>query len=54
MKKSTLFLISLLQPGEFCPIPYALMSVMIFTVLEVSDEEEEKKTKNGGKTDASS
>lgn len=49
-----LFLISLLQPGEFCPMPYALISVMVFTVLEVSDEEKQKKAGNDEKTVGSS
>lgn len=34
-----LLMISMLQPGEFSPLPYAMMTVMIFVVLEASDEE---------------
>ncbi|MBE6656116.1 MAG: O-antigen ligase family protein [Ruminococcaceae bacterium] len=49
-----LFLISMLQPGEFCPMPYAMMAVMIFTVLEVTDEETREKTKNDEKTGTAS
>ena len=49
-----LFLISLFQPGEFCPMPYAMMAVMIFSVLEAMDEEEQVKTKNDEKTNVSS
>lgn len=40
-----LLAISMFQPGEFCPMPYALMSMMLFVVLETSDEEAEKKSK---------
>lgn len=40
-----LLLISFFQPGEFCPMPYALMAVMIFAVLEAADEETREKTK---------
>ena len=49
-----LFLISMLQPGEFCPMPYAMMAVMIFTVLEVSEEERLEKQKSEEKTAISS
>lgn len=48
-----LLLISMMQPGEFSPLPYAMMTVMIFVVLEVSDEEECKRSdaKKDEKTD---
>lgn len=49
-----LFLISMFQPGEFCPMPYALMAVMIFSVLEVTDTERQTKTKNDEKNAVSS
>ncbi|MBO6020043.1 MAG: O-antigen ligase family protein, partial [Clostridia bacterium] len=35
-----LFLMSQLNPGEFCPFPYALMAVAIFVMLEQLDETE--------------
>ncbi|MBO4284133.1 MAG: O-antigen ligase family protein [Clostridia bacterium] len=35
-----LFLMSQLNPGEFCPFPYALMGVAIFVMLEQLDETE--------------
>ncbi len=40
-----IFLISMFQPGEFCPMPYAMVAVMIFTVLENSKEEREQAAK---------
>ena len=40
-----LFAISMFQPGEFCPMPYATMAVLIFTVVEKCDNEG-KTTKN--------
>ena len=49
-----LFLVSMLQPGEFCPMPYAMMAVMIFTVMENSDEEQAQKAKNEEKNAISS
>ena len=45
-----IFLISMFQPGEFCPMPYAMMAVMIFTVLENSDEERAQKAEKEGKS----
>ena len=35
-----LFLMSQLNPGEFCPFPYALMAVAIFVMLEQLEETE--------------
>ena len=35
-----LFLMSQLNPGEFCPFPYALMAVAVFVMLEQLDETE--------------
>lgn len=35
-----LFLMSQLNPGEFCPFPYAMMGVAIFVMLEQLDETE--------------
>ena len=35
-----LFLMSQLNPGEFCPFPYAMMAVAIFVMLEQLDETE--------------
>ena len=49
-----IFLISMFQPGEFCPMPYAMMAVMIFSVLETVEEEALQKAKNDEKTDGSS
>ena len=49
-----LFFISMFQPGEFCPMPYSLMAVMIFSVLEVADAERETITKNDEKNAVSS
>lgn len=40
----SLFFVSMLQPGEFCPMPYATMAVMIFTVLEINAEKEKNAT----------
>jgi hypothetical protein len=39
-----LFFLSFFQPGEFCPMPYALIAVLIFAVLEAKNEEESEKT----------
>lgn len=51
-----LLLISMMQPGEFSPLPYAMMTVMIFVVLEVSDGEVLARSgaKKDEKTDATS
>ena len=38
-----LFFLSFFQPGEFCPMPYALIAVMLFAVLEAKIEEESEK-----------
>ena len=46
-----ILLISMFQPGVFCPMPYETMAVMIFAVLEVAEREETQKMK---KTDAPS
>jgi len=35
-----LFLMSQLNPGEFCPFPYAVMAVAVFVMLEQLDETE--------------
>ena len=35
-----LFLMSQLNPGEFCPFPYALMAIAIFVMLEQLEETE--------------
>ncbi len=40
-----IFLISMFQPGVFCPMPYETMAVMIFAVLEVTEREEREKLK---------
>lgn len=49
-----IFLVSMLQPGEFCPMPYEMMAVMIFAVLEASDEEDKAKSEKEQKTAVSS
>lgn len=49
-----LFFISMFQPGEFCPMPYALMAVMIFRTMEVAAEENDAMSKNAVKTTLSS
>lgn len=41
-----LFLMSQVNPGEFCPMPYTLVAVMIFLFLEVHLESEEKVTES--------
>ena len=46
-----IFLISMFQPGVFCPMPYETMAVMIFAVLETAEREETEKMK---KTDSPS
>ncbi len=33
-----IFLISMLQPGEFCPMPYELLAVCLFVFLELTEE----------------
>ena len=40
-----LLLMSQVNPGEFCPMPYALIAVMIFLFLELSLEESARKHK---------
>jgi O-antigen ligase len=35
-----IFLISMLQPGEFCPMPYEFLAVAIFCVLELYEKRE--------------
>lgn len=49
-----LFLISMLQPGEFCPMPYAMMAVMIFSTLEAAKEETDAVSESNEKTAVSS
>ncbi len=39
----SIFLISMLQPGEFCPMPYELLAVCLFTVLEITENEQEER-----------
>ena len=41
-----LLLMSQVNPGEFCPMPYALIAVMIFLSLELSLEERVSERKN--------
>ncbi len=36
---SGIFLMSQVNPGEFCPIPYELLTVLLFVFLELPDEE---------------
>ncbi len=38
-----IFLVSMLQPGEFCPMPYELLAVCLFTVLEIAENEQEER-----------
>lgn len=38
-----LFLMSQVNPGEFCPIPYALVGVLLFVMAELRDEAAPKK-----------
>ena len=38
----SIFLISMLQPGEFCPMPYELLAVCLFAVLEITENEQEE------------
>ena len=40
---ASVFLISMLQPGEFCPMPYELLAVCIFAVLEITENEQEER-----------
>ena len=35
-----LFLMSQLNPGEFCPFPYAVMAIAVFVMLEQLEETE--------------
>ena len=39
-----LFLMSQVNPGEFCPLPYEMIAVMIFLLLEDKGEREAQKT----------
>ncbi len=39
----SIFLVSMLQPGEFCPMPYELLAVCLFAVLEISENEQEER-----------
>jgi len=46
------FLMSQVNPGVFCPIPYELLSVMIFAIIEnMPDREKKKKSVNKNSTD---
>lgn len=49
-----LFVISMFQPGEFCPMPYAAMAVLIFTVLENCGEQPKENAKKEEKAQKAS
>lgn len=34
-----IFLVSMLQPGEFCPMPYEFFAVALFAVLEITEKQ---------------
>lgn len=36
-----IFLVSMLQPGEFCPMPHGMMVTLVFVLLEIRDENTE-------------
>jgi len=38
-----IFLVSMLQPGEFCPMPYELLAVALFVVLEITENGDGKR-----------
>ena len=35
-----IFLISMFQPGEFCPMPYQMMAVLFFVFLEMTEQDD--------------
>ena len=42
-----LFLMSQVNPGEFCPIPYAFLAVLLFVMAELRDESVPDKSGQG-------
>lgn len=47
-----LFLMSQVNPGEFCPIPYAFLAVLLFVMAELRDESAPDKSGKAGHTHA--